>query len=429
MFKAMSSDQTIKRRGMGANAILAFAGDLSVKGSGILMLVAAARLLSVNEFAYLSVAIAAMSVFLPLLDFGASTLITRDGAATPEQRGALFYSSLRVRLPLIALCLIGAFFFSLIKGAYMEIALFTAATGAVGALVIGGGAVLRSAENFGYETLQRFISSGVMFGVSFFLMERWHSALAVVLGSFVASAVTFPLYIRPIRRVTQFALLPFVSSFKTAFPYAYLTVATLLYYRTGTFIVALFDSSSQVGSYTVAATSVVGMLMVPNAVMGGLLPRLSRKSVSGAHHEDTRLALKWSVISTIVVGVGAAFVTPHLLPVIYGHKPEYSHAQGILYILLPTILLTAVSGILGTLLIAAGRLKAVMFQISITLLLNVVCCLIFVPMWSAKGAAYATILAEVVALILLFWAARPLLKKHAEVDADAVAASLAEGHL
>lgn len=414
---------------MGANAILAFLGDLTVKGSGILMLVFAARHLSINEFAVLSVSIAAVSVFLPLLDFGTSTLITRDGAATPAQRGALFYGTLKVKALLTAVSVAGAITFALLKGHYFEVALLSVISGAVGAIVIGTGAVLRSAENFGYETVQRLVSSSIMLGGSVGLMLAWHNALAVLVASALSSAVTLPLFFRPLRRCATVATLPFRESVKVAFPYAYMAVATLLYYRTGTFIVALFDPAGQVGSYTVAATSVVGMLMVPNAVMGGLLPRLSRRSQRGDHHEDTRLALLWSVVATSIVGVGAGFVCPYILPVIYGHKPQYAHALGILYLLLPTIILTAVSGILGTLLIAVGRLKAVIFQISATLLLNAVLCFIFVPLWQARGAAYATIAAEVSALVLLGFFSLPLLRRHSEVDADSVASALGEGHL
>lgn len=397
---------------MGANTVLAFAGDLSIKASGIVMLIAAARLLPVSEFATLSVAIAAMSVFMPLLDFGTSTLIARDGAASPDHRGSLFFSSLRLRAPIAFAALIGALLFALVKGGYYELAPLTVAAAALGALVVGGGAVVRSAENFGIETLQRFVASLITLGLSIFLMVTWHNALSVVVATTVASAVTFPLYMKPLRAVSKRAWLPVRHSLQSAFPYAYMTVGTLLYYRTGTFVVALFDGSAEVGSYTVAATSVVGMLMVPNAIIGGLLPRLSRTHCEGGdHRREVKRALRWSVAATTAVGAGAMIICPMLLPLIYGDKPEYAQSLGLVYILLPTVVLTAISGVLATLLIACGRRKPVIFQITVTLITNAALAMVLVAFFGPVGAALATVVAELVAVGLLFVPARQLLRR------------------
>ena len=78
----------MKVRGLAANSALAFAGDVASKAGALLVILLAARLFSVEEFALVATALAC-EVLVSLLDLGAGTLLTRDGASGASSRGLL----------------------------------------------------------------------------------------------------------------------------------------------------------------------------------------------------------------------------------------------------------------------------------------------------------------------------------------------------
>jgi O-antigen/teichoic acid export membrane protein len=89
----------LRRRTVAANSALALAGDAAAKGGALLVVLVAARLLSVAELASFATGLALASLLACALDLGASTLISRDGARDGTTRGALFRALLRARAP------------------------------------------------------------------------------------------------------------------------------------------------------------------------------------------------------------------------------------------------------------------------------------------------------------------------------------------
>src|SRR5262249_45751199 len=104
------------QRGVPANAGLAFAGDAASKVAAFAIVVLCARLLPLDEFAHLGVALAAFTVLTCLVDAGVATVIVRDCAARTDRARAVMRASIPLRAPLVAL---------------------TAAAGIAGGLVVG----------------------------------------------------------------------------------------------------------------------------------------------------------------------------------------------------------------------------------------------------------------------------------------------------
>src|SRR5207247_2098629 len=152
-----------------------------------------ARMLPLDEFAHLGVALAALTVLTCLVDAGVATVIVRDCASRTDRARSFMRASIPVRAPLVGL--------------------------ACAACIAGG----------------------------------------LLPGDRV----------RP-REVMRSAL-----------PFGLMAFATLLYYRLGTLVLGAAGSASATGSYTVASTLAFGLLMVPNAITSGLLPRLGAQEVEG----------------------------------------------------------------------------------------------------------------------------------------------------
>ena len=70
----------MRRRSLAANSALALAGNAAGKVGALLVVLVAARLLSVEELASFATGLAVASLLACALDLGASTLLARDGA-------------------------------------------------------------------------------------------------------------------------------------------------------------------------------------------------------------------------------------------------------------------------------------------------------------------------------------------------------------
>jgi O-antigen/teichoic acid export membrane protein len=188
-----------------------------------------------------------------------------------------------------------------------------------------------------------------------------------------------------------------------AAPLAAMTLATLVYYRSGTIALSLFSSSSQTARFAAASTIAWGLLSAANAVTTGLLPRLSAARDEADRVAVTRRALVWITAGCTLLAALVALLAKPLLTVLFGAR--YAGAAGTLALLAGATALIAPAGVLGTALIAVGRLRPVATQVGASLAINLLALAALVPRLGATGAAVATLACEAVALTLLVSAA------------------------
>jgi O-antigen/teichoic acid export membrane protein len=186
---------------------------------------------------------------------------------------------------------------------------------------------------------------------------------------------------------------------RSAAPFGLMALATLLYYRLGTLLIGALGSASATARYTVASTVAFGLLMVPNAITTGLLPRLSAGGAEYDQLRTARRALRWTVMACVLLSLVAASAAPYVLR--YGFAPRYAAALVPLLVLLAGTVVIGVNGILGTVLIAHRHATVVAAQVGVSLAVNVALGVMLVPRFGAEGAAVATLVTELVALGLL----------------------------
>ncbi len=389
-----------RRRAVRANAGLALMGDTAAKAAAFAVVAACARLLPVGEFAHLGIALAALTVVTSLMDGGFSTLIVRDGARCSTDSMALLRASVRVRLPLAGLVLLAG----LGVGVYLDdpwLGLTTAIAAVGSALSLTIAAVFRSVQDLAPEAIQKCAVAAATFAAATTAAAAFSRASAVVavVGAVLwLSLAPFWLYVR--RRVPDHHR-PIVRrrAMRAAAPFALMALATLLYYRLGIFVLGAVGSPGATARYTVASTVAFGLLMVPNAITTGLLPRLSAPDFEGDRLHTARRALRWTVLTCLLVSIVAAVLAPWVLR--YGFGSRYEGALEPLLLLLAGTVVIGINGILGTVLIAAGRTAAVGLQVGLSLGVNAALAFALVPRFGVNGAAIATLATELAGLGVL----------------------------
>lgn len=387
-------------RAVGQNAGLALAGDVASKAAAFAIVAVSAHLLPLEEFAHLGIALAALTVFTSLVDGGFSTLIVRDGAGRSAEAMALVRASMRVRLPLaglvLAACVGGGIY---IEDPWLGLTTAVAAVGSAMSLTVA--ALFRSGQDLAPEAIQKCAVAAVTFvgataaAVSF---SRASAVVGVVGSAFWLSLVPLWLYAR--RRI------PYRQAhsgrrgvIRAAGPFGLMALATLLYYRLGILVLGAVGSPSDTACYTIASTIAFGLLMVPNAITTGLLPRLSAPGLAGDRLETARRALRWTTLLCVAVSIVAVGCAPWALK--YGFGPRYESALAPLVLLLAGTVVIGFNGILGTVLIAMRRTWVVALQVGVSLAVNASVTLLLVPRFGANGAAIATLATELVGLCIL----------------------------
>jgi O-antigen/teichoic acid export membrane protein len=182
-----------------------------------------------------------------------------------------------------------------------------------------------------------------------------------------------------------------------------MALATLAYYRSGTIVLSLLSSSAQTARFAAASTVAWGLLSVGNAVTTGLLPRLAAARDDSDRAAVTRRALIWMSAMALALGGLVALAARPLLTLMFGAR--YGSGAGVLVLLAGATVLIAPAGVLGTALIAAGRVRPVALQVVVSLLVNLLVLAALVPRLGADGAAVATLICELAGLALLARAA------------------------
>ncbi|MEA2199275.1 MAG: hypothetical protein QOJ25_3326 [Solirubrobacteraceae bacterium] len=394
----------MRRRGLLQNSALALAGDLAAKAGMFALMIVVARGLSTPQFALLASALATATVLTAALDLGSQTLLTRDGVGGPEARGALALALARARVPLVAACFLAAGAIGVASGHLLD-AVATVALAVAGAAQLSLMGALRSAQDLRPEALTKLAAGVGVVGAGALCLVIAPGAGPVLVAVTAASVLTLAPMLWAGRRVVRRG--PVIggwAALRGALPLGLMAVATLVYYRSGTVALSLFSTPRQTAAFAAASTIGFGLLSVGNAVTTGLLPRLAAGRDDADRAAVTRRALLWMTVACAALGIGVALLAHPLVTLTFG--PRYGAAATPLAILAVSTILIAAGGVLGTALIAAGRIRPVATQVAASLVVNLVVLALLAPRLGADGAAWATLACELVALALLYRAAR-----------------------
>jgi O-antigen/teichoic acid export membrane protein len=394
----------MKRRTIAVNSALALSGDAASKASGIVAVALAARWLATEQFALLGASLAVVTILTAVLDGGLSVLIVRDGAADSAARFGTLRAGLAARLPLIALVFVGAATFGIARS-QLASALLVAAASAVGAMTLVALAVFRAAQDLSVEAVQKLLA-GLLLPALICAAVALRPSAAMVLAAFVlAQALALLVSVGRLRRLGNMpARRAVAGTLRATAPFALMTIATLVYYRSGTLLLAAVRPSADTAAFTIASNVAIGLLVVPNAITTGLLPNLSAARSQGERLATARRALGWTLGLSLALMLAAAVIAPYALTLVFGDR--YHGAVAPLLVLLVADLLIAVSGVLGVLLVASKRVRPLVAQVAGCLMVNLAVGALLIPHAGAMGAALATLATEAVAVTVLLIAVR-----------------------
>jgi len=178
-------------------------------------------------------------------------------------------------------------------------------------------------------------------------------------------------------------------------------MAALFNYRLDQFLVAAFVSRAGVGHYTVAVGFGESVWWVSSSVAMVLLPRLTSMEKERAD-EMTPLVCRNTLLVSVIAALGLIAISPWAIEILFG--AEFDESVVPMILLMPGIVAASASRVLGTYFFSQGRIILNTYITFIALAATLALDFALIPWLEVEGAAIASSVAYIIALIAtLYW--------------------------
>ncbi|HAS8400528.1 polysaccharide biosynthesis C-terminal domain-containing protein [Vibrio vulnificus] len=228
--------------------------------------------------------------------------------------------------------------------------------------------------------------------------------LYVCIGSFVMILSLFVIVFLNINNHCELTEDCGFSSFlKKSYPFGMAVFFHLIYFQSDILILNKLYSSEYAGYYSAAFTVVISAYLIPSVIYQKyLLPKIHHISLKEPTKEKNVFNDGFKLMLIIGVLVTAFFYifSSDVINLVFGNK--YDNSSEILSLLSICILFRYLSSNAGVFLVTGELIKIKNKYMAACALFNVVLNLMFVPYYGAVGAAYTTILTEILLCTLFY---------------------------
>lgn len=192
-----------------------------------------------------------------------------------------------------------------------------------------------------------------------------------------------------------------------------MSVATTIYTEMDKVMLGFMTTDYEVGLYDAAGKIKILLVSLVTSLGTVLLPRLSvfiQKKEIREFEALVSKAMSFVLLFSVPTVIFAILWSGQILTVIAG--PEYLPAAAAMNLLMPTVLLIGLSNITGIqILVPTGRENMTLISVVAGALLDLVLNLLCIPRFGAAGAAFGTLSAELLVLLIQAWSLKDLILK------------------
>ena len=395
------------------NTLFTFSTRVSALFLGLLASIIIARTLGPEGKGIYTLAILLPSLLLTFTNFGINPAtvfyIGKKKYPLSEVFGTnigitILLGGLAILIGLVIIFFFGSRLFPGVGKEYLLLAfplvLFTLFFGFISHILIG-------LERFKKYNFVYFLQSFLFLVLLAILLLGFHfgiksAILAYVFSFFLVCLILFFLVKKETKKVI---LKPNWEYFKNTFLYgskAYLgSIFVFFHTRADRFLINFFIAPFAVGFYSVSAGVAESLWLLSLAASTVLFPRVASETNGRRLKEFTPLVWRSILFITFLMAILLFFVGPWLIPFLYSEKflPSIQPFQ----ILLLGSLAFCGMGILGNDLSARGKPQLMTYTVGISMILNIILNILWIPKWGITGAAWATSFSYLVCLgIIIF---------------------------
>ena len=365
------------------NSIWLLLARLTAQTLAILFTIIIARKLGVDGFGQFSFIASLLLVGNTFTNFGTDTFLVRETARADQVTEAAA-QSLSLQLLLSALyCLAMLVFLSTPLFLY-SLALFPLAIFSV------NNALLRALNRMDLFWFLSLLNGVIQILAAIFSSDVYTLCLFLLFGQIFLSGFSYLICRASLLTFRLFPLKKFSLIFKLILPFAALTILLVLIQRLGVLITSFFLGDSVTGLFSSITRIVDGLKLGHYAILGALLPALSRGNADSWRSFRKAFSLLIS-ISFVFAFVLLVFSKPIIL-LLYGD--DFAQAIQPLALLGWSLLPYTISSFISYDLIARGLEATVVKAAFISLILYLALFLWLIPTKGMNGVVWAALIGE-----------------------------------
>lgn len=294
--------------------------------------------------------------------------------------------------------------------------LYTVCSAAILLNAFGASWLYQALEEYTYITIASLLFKVLGLALMFLFVRSaadtvWYGAITVI-SSFGSNLINF-LRLRSLHVLQPVKKYHFIRHLKPIGIFFAMSVATTVYTNLDIIMVQAMKGDEAAGYYN-AAVKIKGLMVLCITSLGTvLLPRLSYYARSGHKKEFHALVVK-AIDFVLLISIPCClfFIVQARNLILFLSGSQFLGAVTAMQIITPTIALIGLSNITGIqILVPTDREKAVLYSVAGGALLDFVINLICIPRWSAAGAAFGTLMAEILVLAIQCCVLKDLLRR------------------
>jgi len=410
------------------NSLVILLARLIEVGSGFVITMILCRYLEPRLFGDFAFINALVLAFQPLVNLELNTILIREISRDQDSRAELLGSGIFIKfcLLLIFWCAAIGIDLSLGLSGYMKIGLYIAVLGETFQQIYWVFNTLYLAyERMEYDTLMslifRTISLTGIILIAVLIPDKSTLSLAFILIFTIFTLAQFIRMIAVVMVSQKFLILKslhmtyksVIRLISQTWIMGIATFCTGLSLRIDVYILKALKGSEAVSIFHLPHILVLQVQIIAVAIVTALFPilsRLGKRSVQKQRfHEVRDLSLRVLTVLGLWTAMGIFFFSDVLIRIIGGRM--YLSSVLILNILACCIPILFLNYLCANLLTSIGRQAFLIYGASFSLVVNVVLDLLWVPIWGAAGAAWATLISYFIQLVIVLFLLRISEKK------------------
>ncbi|MBN2384343.1 flippase [bacterium] len=392
-----------------ANSMTWFLGQMLNKGSGLVLVLVAARIMGEDMFGKYTVVMAYYVIFNVLIDFGLRPLMIREVARSQDRANSYLWCASFVKVIIHLTCLLLLLLILWISGTPRLTALATILA-VVALLPFSLSQTLSSMylalERMYYEALIVTIGQLLWVVTVIVMLMSGYGLISLFVALNIVNLIVFLMNIivftrRFFRPRFEFDGRLIRQMLRDTLPFALTSAFAILYFRVDTIMLSWMRGDVEVSWYGLAYRVTDTVNFVPIALMVSLYPIISRLYLT--NQQTMRVLVERTYYYLFLIGVpmsaGLSLSAEKLINLFFAatFRPTISALSLLSWSLAPLFL----NSILITTMNSANRQHRVTRVTLYSLAVNILGNLVAIPLAGLHGACLTTIISELVILVVL----------------------------
>ena len=379
--------------------------------AGVVITGYVARMIGTSEYGKLSFALAFINLFTLFTNLGFNNYMMKEFASDVDSAEILFVPTLIIRgLLAVITYMLGILFINIFEYPESTKAVYYAA-----GLIVLPNYLTDSAEGVfkGQESMQfiaklHFVNNLLTNLFRCLLVYLGYKALGLAWNRVVVNSLTMLLagyftYKHFLRFKVTFQWALYKKIILGTLPFAFSTSFLIIYNRLDIIMLSYFISDESVAFYRAAFVLTEKLTIFTVAFVGAIYPAIARLV---SQDKEKAIALYnrgffYLYFISVPMAVGGFLLSDQIILLVFGKG--YMEAAMVLKVLFLAVPFSYTTNIMGNVLMASGQATLFTYTMTVLCVTNVVANAILIPRYAHTGAAFATLLAQVLVFLFLVY--------------------------